>query len=119
MTDKPVDLRVLRLESGEHEALVARVLAAAGPELARRAGRIQPSILLEAWWRPILAFAAAIVIIAAATFAWSSQPLAPERNEAVTLAEELSVPTPVASWVTERREPTTEDLLVWIADASQ
>lgn len=119
MTDKPVDLGALQLESAEYEALVARIMAAAAPELDRRAARLEPAILLEAWWRPILAFAATIVVIAAATFAWTAQPLAPEGSQAVTLAEEMGVPTPVASWVTENREPTTEDLLVWIADAGR
>jgi hypothetical protein len=57
--------------------------------------------------------------MAAATYVWTSQTLATEDPVATTLAEELSVPTPVSWWVTEGREPTTEDLLVWIADAGR
>lgn len=118
MMEPPVDLTALRLESGEHERLVARILAAAGSELERRAGVIRPTLVLEAWSRPILAFAASIVLIATATYVWPSPTLTTE-SPVATLAEELSVPTPVSSWVTEGREPTTEDLLVWIADAGR
>ena len=59
----PIDLSPLRLEGARHEALAARIEAAAAPALARRAlGAGLQQTLARAAWPALFAAAAALLV---------------------------------------------------------
>lgn len=112
MDPEKVDLTVLDLASDRlaHERLVRRVLAAAGPELRRRAAGSTPLVLLGVWARPVLAAAAVVAVLAAGVLAVTERGVQPEQGG--TVADALGVPAPVADWLEEGREPTRADLVL-------
>ena len=91
-----------------YERWVRRILAAAAPELARRARENGPLTLLAGWARPTLAAAAVIAAVALGVLS------AVEREAATTdsVVDALGVPTPAAEWLEDEREPTASDLVV-------
>jgi hypothetical protein len=62
--DRPIDLGMLRLDGARHDALAARIEAAAAPALARRAlsTGVQQTLARAAW--PALFAAAAAMVVA-------------------------------------------------------
>lgn len=90
------------------EARVGRVLADAAPLLReRRLNGAGPLLVLADLLRPALG-------IALASAALSGLVLLREVDAPRLLSgvpEELGLPTPVTEWLTEDREPTSEDLL--------
>lgn len=107
-----VDLTVLDLASDRlgHERLVRRVMAAAGPELRRRAAGSTPLMLLGAWARPVLAAAAVVAVLAAGVLAATER--GAESAPAGSVVDALGVPAPAADWLAEGREPTAADLVL-------
>jgi hypothetical protein len=94
------------------DAAVRGVMASSAPMLARRgAGRPMLS-LLAVWARPALAAAAVVAAVSVtslvAPMGRASTPSAPP----VSVAEALSLPSPVSDWVAEEREPTASDLIL-------
>lgn len=93
-----------------YERLVRRIMEAAAPELARRAGGVHPLTLLAAWVRPGLAAAAVIALVALGALAVTER-VGPE-EEAGTVADALGLPAAAADWLTEGREPSEYDLVL-------
>jgi hypothetical protein len=107
-----VDLSALGLSLDQlrYERLVRRTMEAAAPELARRAGRYAPVVLLGGWARPLLAAAALVAVLAGGVLTAierTGDPLPP-----VITADALGVPSPAADWLAEGREPTRSDLVL-------
>lgn len=94
-----------------YERLVRRIMAAAAPELARRAAAANPLALLAGWARPTLAAAAIIAVFAVGALAATERAAAVE-EEAGTFADALGLPARAADWLTEGREPTEYDLVL-------
>ena len=92
-----------------YERLIRRILAAAEPELARRAPDVGPLALVAGWARPTLTAAAIIAALAlgalAATERHAAEPLD-------TVVDALGVPAPAAQWLEYGREPSTSDLVL-------
>lgn len=94
------------------ERLVERVMEAAAPELERRAAP-NPIAVVVGWLRPTLAVAVGLAALSLLALSRTPAPL-----EAVAVAggagvpEELGLPTPVADWLAEGREPSAQDLIV-------
>lgn len=90
------------------EGLIGRILAEAAPVLERRAHPAGPLLSLADLLRPALG-------VACVAAALSGLVLVRETESRPSLLsgvpEELGLPTPVAEWLAEGREPTTEDLL--------
>ena len=90
------------------EGLIGRILAEAAPALERRARPAGPLLSLADLLRPALG-------VAFVATALSGLVLARETESRPSLLsgvpEELGLPAPVAEWLAEGREPTTEDLL--------
>jgi hypothetical protein len=93
-----------------YERLVRRVVAAAGPELARRAAGDNPLAMLAAWARPALAAAAVIAVVAIGTLAVTER--AGHDEPLGTMADALGVPAPASDWLADGREPTRGDLVL-------
>lgn len=112
MDPEKVDLTVLDLAADRlhHDRVVRRVMAAAAPELRRRAAGSTPLVLLSAWARPMLAAAAVVAILAAGVLAATERDGQTEPASAVVDA--LGVPAPAADWLAEGREPTRADLVL-------
>lgn len=95
------------------ERMVGGIMAAAEPELARRAKLPQPGmlLLLSDWVRPTVS-AAALVAAAAAAFLVTSGPV--QTSTAVTggLADALGYPEPVVAWMESGEPPSVEALMV-------
>lgn len=93
------------------ERMVGGIVAAAGPELARRAAQPQPGmlLLLSGWMRPTVS-AAALMAAAAAAFLVTQGPAGAPAAEA-GLAESLGYPTAVAEWVYGGETPSVEALV--------
>ncbi len=105
------------------ESLVAGIMAAAGPELARRAGlRATPLLVLTQWTRPMLAAAAVIALASAAALGLAGRGAGPTTMQLATvvaaptpgMAEALNVPAPVDAWIAGDRDPTKGDLIAAI-----
>lgn len=111
MQPERVDLSPLDVTADQlrYERLVRRIMAAAEPELARRAEQAGPLALVAGWARPTLAAAAVITAIALGALT------AIERNgvePARSMADALGVPAPAAEWLEADREPTAADLVL-------
>jgi hypothetical protein len=107
--DRPIDLRRLRLEGARHEALAARIEAAAAPALARRAlsAGVQQTLARAAW--PALFAAAAAMLVAVGLGASGDSDTQP--GLAVAGIERI-VPGATADvdWIEEQSAPTNDDL---------
>jgi hypothetical protein len=109
--DRPIDLGRLRLEGARHEALAARIEAAAAPALARRAlsAGVQQTLARAAW--PAL-LAAAAALLAAVGLGDSGDDDDAQPSLAVAGIERI-VPGATADvdWIEEQRAPTNDDLV--------
>ena len=107
--DRPIDLGMLRLESARHEALAARIEAAAAPALARRALRagLQQTLARAAW--PALFAAAAAMLVAVGLGGSGDNDTQP--SLAVAGIERI-VPGATADvdWIEEQSAPTNDAL---------
>ena len=101
------------------ERMVAGVMAAAGPELARRASQPQPGmlLLLADWMRPTVS-AAALLAAAAAAFLVTGGPVQTSTASG-GLADALGYPTAVADWVDDGQTPSVEALVVALEGDTQ
>ncbi len=121
----PLDLSALGVDQDarEREALVARIMAAAAPELERRGSGVVPIRegagalgVLSQWTRPILAAAAVVGLLSTGVLQWTPGPgtgtMAEAETEAALLPEVLGLPTTVATWLDEGRAPTTMELVL-------
>lgn len=89
------------------QRMVASITAAAAAELRRlRTDRTAVSLIVE-WTRPLLATAAAVLVLSAAGLVW----LAPSTSESTPAVAEVVAPTVVAEWLVVDQSPTTEQLL--------
>jgi hypothetical protein len=116
--DERIDFSVVdRLANPEHlELAIAGVLAAAAPELLRRADARSPVIALARWSAPALAAAALIGVISLATL-WRVERHA--REVPLASVSDVLLPAPVSSWVSEDRAPSNSDLILAVEGESQ
>lgn len=103
----PLDPTTDRLR---YERLVRRIVDAAGPELARRAGEAGPLAVLGEWARPALTAAAIIAALALGALMATARGGGSAPPD--TLVDALGVPAPAADWLEEGREPTAADLVL-------
>jgi hypothetical protein len=107
--DRPIDLSRLRLEGARHEALAARIEAAASPVLARRAlsAGLQ-QILARAAWPALVAAAAAMLVAVGLGGSGDSDTLP---SLAVAGIERiLPGATADIDWIEAQSAPTNDDL---------
>jgi hypothetical protein len=108
--DRPIDLGRLRLGGARHEALAARIEAAAAPALACRAlsAGVQQTLARAAW--PALIAAAAALLVAVGLGRSGDGDVQP--SLAVAGIERI-VPGATADvdWIEEQRAPTDDDLV--------
>lgn len=121
--ERGLDLAALSAarDPGEKEALVARIVDAAAPELARRQARrrapVAPLAILSGWARPILAAAAVVAALSTGALRWAPGPgEVSDGGETELLPEVLGLPTTVATWLDEDRAPTTRELVLAIEE---
>jgi hypothetical protein len=104
----------------EHwERVITNIRERALPELARRAAARSPLLLLASWARPMLSAAAALAAISITTLTMASRGPEPAMPETAGLVEELQVPTPLATWMTEERASSIDDLILALDDESR
>jgi hypothetical protein len=107
--DRPIDLGRLRLKGARHEALAARIEAAAAPALARRAlsAGVQQALARAAW--PALFAAAAAMLLAVGLGSSGDSDAQP--GLAVAGIERI-VPDATADvdWIEQQSTPTNDDL---------
>lgn len=111
MEGEMIDLTPLAPDHGREEAMVASILDAATPELARRAHVPGPLISVVLWARPMLRIAAVLAVAATATLTLLDRG-AQNGSETAGVTEALDVPAPVTEWIDGERGPTTADLLL-------
>jgi hypothetical protein len=101
------------------ERMVARVGAAAAPELARRARTPHPGalLLLSTWSRPAAGAAALVTAAAALVLALTPAPTV-EAAAPDTLAGAL-FPAPLAAWMETGSAPSVEELMVALEGGSR
>jgi hypothetical protein len=94
------------------ERMVASIMVAAQPELARRAGLREPGLtqLLSSWVRPALSAAAALAAMAATVLLLQRQPAAAQ--DAATAVNELGYPEAVATYVETGQARSLDELTV-------
>jgi hypothetical protein len=114
MEDRPLDLTPLDLAPDRRAALSASILARTEVVLARRAARGPVAVLID-WRRPAMVAAAVVAAIAVgALYATRGQSAFNS-----TTAEALGFPGPVVAWVEAGRQPSLEELVVTMAEASR
>jgi hypothetical protein len=94
------------------ERVINKITDHAMPELARRAAARSPLLLLAGWARPMLSAAAVLAAISIAALTTASRIPQPVAQQAGGMVEALQVPAPLATWLTEERGPTIDDLIV-------
>lgn len=95
------------------EYLIQSIAENAKPELARRAAVVRsPLLLLAAWARPMLSAAATLAAISTLALATMSREQEGAALQVGGMIEELQVPAPLATWLTEERAPTVDDLIL-------
>ncbi|HUH12211.1 MAG TPA: hypothetical protein VMK65_03845 [Longimicrobiales bacterium] len=112
---RPLDLSALdpAADLAAYEALVARITAAAAPELGRRAGGLAgPVISLAAWLRPALAAAAALALVSAGTLLLVDDPIRTDFAQAPSAAPELGLPSPIGEWLSDDAPPSVMEVMV-------
>lgn len=120
-TEAPLDLSALAPlhDTPELDALVARVMHAAEPELRRRASMRRGGngllAALAGWSRPILSAAAVVALLSTGALGWDLVGSA-QAEEAALLPELLGLPSTVAAWLDEDRAPTTRELILAMED---
>lgn len=111
-----IDLSALSLDADRFEARVRAIMRAAAPELARRASRNGVLVVLGQWWRPGLAAAAVVGVLATGALLQAVRDTAPSASQGV--AHQLGVAEPALQWIDEERDPTVGDLeMALIGDA--
>lgn len=99
-------------DSERWELLVGTITQRALPELTRRVAARSPLMLLAGWARPMLAAAAILAAISITALRTAMESEDPGTSQAAGMIEELRVPAPLATWLTEERGPTVDDLLL-------
>lgn len=114
--DEPMDLSPLDLgEDPERlDGLVRRIMAAAEPELERRATSHDPFSMLQTWARPVLAAAAAVSMLALGLLQWQGSSVGSQGL--MSIAEALDIVGPTYEWLTDERDPTDADMLALLED---
>ncbi|HET9986435.1 MAG TPA: hypothetical protein VFQ38_22845 [Longimicrobiales bacterium] len=94
------------------ERMVAAIMAAAQPELARRAARPDPGLtqLLSSWVRPALSAAAALAAMAATVLLLQRQPAVAQAS--ATTLNALGYPETVATYVETGQARSLDELTV-------
>jgi hypothetical protein len=90
--------------------VVARIRAAAEPELGRRARAIRPASILHRWSRPTAAVAAAIAAAAITVLLvnpWSQ----PSPAQPVGVGHAIGLPDPFVAWIEAGEPPSIEEML--------
>lgn len=95
-----------------YERFVRRILDAAAPELARRAGEAGPLALVAAWARPTLVAASLVAALAAGALLATERVSPAADGAAGTVVDALGVPQPAAEWLEDGREPDAADLVL-------
>lgn len=95
------------------ERTVASIVAAAGPELSRRAELAVPWLgrQIVGWARPVLAAAATLTLVATASFLVERGSGAAVAPTTAPNLEEALFPPVVASWLQTGTEPTVEEVV--------
>jgi hypothetical protein len=94
------------------ERVIMTITRNAMPELARRAAARSPLLLLAGWARPMLTAAAIMAAISITALSTVSRAPQPVSQQTAGMIEELQVPAPLATWLTEERAPTVDDLIL-------
>lgn len=117
MTDDRIDFTPLdpTRDPERFERIVQDVMAEAEDLLAAR--RAEHGVIgqVAGWWKPLLAAAAAVAVVSAATLR-----LAPADTRSETefgIAEAIGVPTSVADWLETDEAPTAAELLFALEDS--
>ena len=111
---RPLDLSALDPErdGDAYEALVARITAAAAPELERRAAVASPVISLAAWLRPALAAAATLALLSAGTLLLVEHPGKVDLAQSPSAEPELNLPSPIGEWLNDDAPPSVMEVMV-------
>ena len=117
MTDDRLDLSPLdpAADQAELDALVARVVGAAGPFLAARrpTPRVSPWDVLIQWRRPILAAACGVFVVALGVgLAWRPVHAHGISAGGAVVAAALGVPTSVTAWLSQSARPPVASVVL-------
>jgi hypothetical protein len=118
MSEERIDFTAMewKLEAEREHQLAERILAAAGPTLARRAPIAMPALDLTRWVRPVLAAAAVLAALSIATI----QRI--ERDESSmygVTADALDLPSPVGEWIARDGAPGIGELFALISESEE
>jgi len=117
MSDDAIDFSPLdpTADTGHFESLVARITAAARPELERR--RLQSSVWWQMvrWRRPMLA-AAAMIVLVSLTMAQIVRSPAGNLEGTGQIAGTLGIPTALAGWLASDTLPAPSQMLFLIEE---
>lgn len=105
-------------DAARWERLIARINAAARPELARRSRQAGVLSLLSRWAWPTMAAAGLAAVLSGAALALTrSRVLAADSTDGVV--QFLGIADPVAVWLDAERSPSARDVIVLVEGGEQ
>lgn len=89
-----------------HERAIETILRRTQPELARRRAIATPIGQVAQWWRPMLALAAALIVVAVGVLTRVTPATTTTEGETTGLGQWLGIPTAVSGWLETDRSPS-------------
>lgn len=106
--DPRVDLSPLAhdRDPAAHARAVATIMRRAASELARRRAAGSPIGQLAGWWRPLLAMAAVLTVVAVGVLARVTPSAVTIEADTPRMGQWLGMPSTVASWLEANQAPS-------------
>lgn len=106
--DERIDLRAFdpTRDPVRYGLAIGRIMDRAAMPLARRRARATPMGQITAWWRPMLALAAALALAAIGVLSQVRPAAAAGGRSEAGVAEALGIPTALAGWMAGAETPT-------------
>lgn len=101
---------------GHWEALIGSIVAAAEPELRRRAEPTMTAALLD-WARPALSAAATVAILLSASLVWSRGAADVDASEPAVAS--ALVPEELAAWLVAGYQPTVTEVVAALEEVGR
>lgn len=111
MDDERIDLTPIDPTAAppRFDAIVGRIMSRAAGTLAERRQAGTALAQIAHWWRPTLAAAAVLAVVALGTLALADTPAGAGTESGI--AEAVGVPSSLAPWVRVEESPTTAELV--------
>jgi hypothetical protein len=89
-----------------YERAIEAILIRTQPELARRRAMTTPIGQVAQWWRPMLALAATLIVVAVGVLTQVAPAATTTEGSTPGFGQWLGIPTPVSGWLETNQSPS-------------